>query len=286
VGNPRVPDNGSDYGLNHSGWEGDSRGIPHVIRAVLTGRSGDTVTSVALQTSGRTDTPSLVTGARASGSTIFLKLLMAASGLVFVGFVLLHMYGNLKAFFGHDAFDEYAHHLRTMGTPILPYAGALWIIRAVLVLSLVVHVYCAATLWKRARRARTVRYQVKKHTGAIPASRLMRWGGVTLLLFIVWHLLNFTVGKVNVKGNGTADPYYLLVDTFDTWWLTVIYLVAMAMLGAHLHHGIWSATQTLGLTGSERTRKLAKRSAFTLAVVISGGFSIVPVFVLAGVITK
>ena len=248
------------------------------------------MTSVAIQTSGqtsgRTSGPALVSGARATHSTIFLKLLMATSGLIFVGFVLLHMYGNLKAFSGHDAFNEYAEHLRTMGTPILPYAGALWIIRAVLVLSLVVHVYSAAALWKRAKRARTVRYQVKKHTGAIFASRLMRWGGVTLLLFIVWHLLNFTVGKVNVKGNATNDPYNLLVDTFDTWWLTIIYLVAMAMLGAHLHHGIWSATQTLGLTGSERTRRLAKQTAFTLAVVISGGFSLVPIFVLAGVITK
>jgi succinate dehydrogenase / fumarate reductase cytochrome b subunit len=271
-------------------WQGGPRGIPHVIGSEPPGRGGDTVTSVATQISGqtadRTPGASLVTGARATGSTIFLKLLMATSGLIFVGFVLLHMYGNLKAFSGHDAYNEYAEHLRTMGTPILPYAGALWIIRAVLVLSLVVHVYSATVLWRRARRARTIRYQVKKHTGAIPASRLMRFGGVTLLLFIVWHLLNFTVGKINVKGNATNDPYNLLVDTFDTWWLTIIYLVAMAMLGAHLHHGIWSATQTLGLTGSQRTRRLAKQTAFTLAVVISGGFSLVPIFVLAGVITK
>jgi succinate dehydrogenase / fumarate reductase cytochrome b subunit len=244
------------------------------------------VTTVAIQTSDRSASVTLVAGARATRSTIFLKLLMAASGLVFVGFVLLHMYGNLKAFAGHDAFNEYAHHLRTLGTPFLPYAGALWIIRAVLLASLVVHVYCALVLWRRAKRARTVRYQVKKHTGAIFASRLMRWGGVTLLLFIVWHLLNFTVGKVNVQGHGTNDPYNLLVDSFDTWWLTLIYLVAMAMLGAHLHHGIWSATQTLGLTGSVRTRRLAKNTAFTLAVVISGGFSLVPIFVLAGVISK
>ena len=225
-------------------------------------------------------------GARASRTTIALKLGMAISGFIFLGFVLAHMYGNLKAFAGHDSFNEYAHHLRTMGTPILPYAGALWIIRAVLVVSLVVHVYCAATLWKRAKQARTVRYQVKKHTGAIFASRLMRWGGVTLLLFIIWHLLNFTIGKVNVQGGPTNDPYNLLVDTFDTWWLTLIYLVAMAMLGAHLHHGTWSAMQTLGLTGTERARVRSKRLAFAVAVVVTVGFSLVPIFVLAGVITK
>ena len=231
-------------------------------------------------------TTTLVKGARASRSTIALKMLMAVSGLIFVGFVLTHMYGNLKAFEGHDAYNEYAEHLRTIGTPMLPYAGLLWIIRAVLLGSLVVHVYCAANLWRRAQKARTVKYQVKKHVGAIFASRLMRWGGVTLLLFIVWHLLNFTIGKVNVDGGPTNDPYNLLVDSFTTWWLTLIYLVAMTMLGAHLHHGIWSATQTLGLTGSQRSRWLAKRVAFTLALIITVGFSLVPIFTLVGVIEK
>jgi succinate dehydrogenase / fumarate reductase cytochrome b subunit len=237
---------------------------------------------VATQTSGAT----LVSGARAVRTTIYLKMLMAGSGIIFIGFVLSHMYGNLKAFSGHDAFNEYAHHLRTMGTPILPESGALWIIRVVLLGSLIVHVYCAATLWKRAKQARTVRYQMKKHTGAIFASRLMRWGGLTLLVFIIWHLLNFTVGKVNVQGGSTDDPYNLLVDSFDTWWLTLIYLAAMTMLGAHLHHGTWSAMQTLGLTGTERARVRSKRLAFAVAALVTGGFSLVPIFVLAGVITK
>jgi succinate dehydrogenase / fumarate reductase, cytochrome b subunit len=249
------------------------------------GRGGDTVTFVATQTSGPVSGATLVDSPRAARTTIYLKLLMAVSGLVFVVFVLLHMYGNLKAFAGHDAYNEYAEHLRTMGTPILPRAGALWILRAVLVAALVLHVASAAALWRRAKRARTVRYQVKKHTGAIFASRLMRWGGVTLLLFIIWHLLNFTIGKVNVQGGPTNDPYNLLVDSFDTWWLTVIYLVAMTMLGAHLHHGTWSAMQTLGLTGTARARTRAKRLAFVVAVVVTVGFSIVPIFILAGVIT-
>ncbi len=233
-----------------------------------------------------TATPTLVQGSRSTRSTIALKLLMAASGIVFIGFVLLHMYGNLKAFAGHDAYNEYAEHLRTFGEPMLPYSGLLWVIRVTLIASLAAHVYAAVALWRRARRARTVQYQVKKHVGATYASRMMRWGGVTLLLFIVWHLLNFTIGKVNVTGGSTADPYNLLVDTFATWWLTVIYLVAMAMLGAHLHHGIWSSTQTLGLTNNARSRARSRRMAFTLAVIIAGGFSLVPVFVLAGVITK
>jgi succinate dehydrogenase / fumarate reductase cytochrome b subunit len=230
--------------------------------------------------------PSLVKGARASRSTIALKMLMAGSGIVFILFVLLHMYGNLKAFSGHDAYNQYAEHLRTIGTPMLPYAGLLWIIRAVLLVSLVVHVFSAVVLWRRARAARPIAYQVKKHVGATYASRLMRWGGLTLLLFIVWHLLNFTIGKVNVSGGPTNDPYNLVVDSFDVWWLTLIYLVAMAMLGAHLHHGFWSACQTLGYTGTARARTTAKRVGLVLAVIIAGGFSLVPIFVLAGVITK
>jgi succinate dehydrogenase / fumarate reductase cytochrome b subunit len=241
----------------------------------------DTVPVVATATPA---TPSLVKNARSTRSTIALKLLMAASGIIFIAFVLLHMYGNLKAFAGHDAYNDYAHHLRTFGEPMLPYAGLLWVIRAVLILSLIVHVYAAVTLWRRARRARTIRYQVKKHIGSTYASRLMRWGGLTLLLFIIWHLLNFTIGKVNVTGGATSDPYNLLVDSFSTWWLTLIYLVAMAMLGAHLHHGIWSSLQTLGLTNSARQRTNAKRFGLVLALVITIGFSLVPIFVLAGVI--
>jgi succinate dehydrogenase / fumarate reductase cytochrome b subunit len=222
----------------------------------------------------------------ASRSTIALKLLMAVSGLVFVAFVLAHMYGNLKAFGGRVAFDEYADHLRTMGEPILPHAGALWVIRAVLVVSLVVHVWCAVVLWRRARRARPQRYAVKKSIGASFGSRTMRWGGLALLLFVVWHLLNFSIGKVNVSGGDTNDPYNLLVDTFSVWWMTLIYLAAMAVLGLHLRHGVWSAAQTLGWTGDGRARHTAKAVAAVLAVVIAGGFSLVPIFVLLGVVSK
>jgi succinate dehydrogenase / fumarate reductase cytochrome b subunit len=241
--------------------------------------------AVATTSPGGTAGP-LVRGTRGVRTTIALKILMAVSGGIFILFVLLHMYGNLKAFAGHDAYNEYAEHLRTFGEPMLPYAGFLWVLRVVLLLALVVHVYAAATLWRRARAARTTAYVVKKHTGATQASRLMRWGGVTLLLFIVWHLLNFTIGKVNVDGGPTNDPYNLLVDSFLTWWLTLIYLVAMAMLGAHLHHGIWSAAQTLGWTSHARSRWVARQVAFTTALVITLGFLLVPVFVLAGVIDK
>jgi succinate dehydrogenase / fumarate reductase cytochrome b subunit len=228
----------------------------------------------------------LVEGARAARTTVALKILMALSGLLFIAFVLGHMYGNLKAFAGHDAFNEYAHHLREIGTPILPETGFLWIARVTLVAALVAHVACAVALWRRARGARTVKYVVKKHTGATYASRMMRWGGFTILLFLLWHLVNFTVGKVNVQGGPTNDPYNLLVDTFDVWWLTLIYLAAMAMLGAHLHHGFWSASQTLGITITARARARTRQISLTLALIITIGFALVPLAVLFGVIEK
>ena len=223
---------------------------------------------------------------RTTRSTIALKLLMASSGIVFILFVLVHMYGNLKAFAGHDAFNEYSEHIRTFGTPMLPYAGLLWVLRVVLIASLVAHVASAAALWKRARKARPVQYEVKRNLASSLSSRTMRWGGLTLLLFIIWHLINFTIGKVNVTGGATNDPYNLLVDTFDTWWLTVIYLIAMLALGLHLHHGTFSACQTLGLTNTVASRTRARILGWIVAVVIAGGFSLVPLFTLFGVIDK
>jgi len=231
-------------------------------------------------------TTELVKGVRTTRSTIALKLLMAVSGIVFILFVLVHMYGDLKAFAGHDAFNTYAEHIRTVGTPILPYAGALWVIRVVLIVALVAHVASMVALWQRANRARPVKYQVKRNIGSSLSSRTMRWGGVAILLFVVWHLINFTIGKVNVTGGATDDPYNLLVDSFDTWWMTVIYLVAMVALGLHLHHGTFSACQTLGLTNTLASRTRARVLGWIVAIVIAGGFSLVPLFTLFGVISK
>lgn len=241
---------------------------------------------VATPTTDRAHKSALVTGARASRTTISLKLLMAVSGLIFIGFVLLHMYGNLKAFSGHDAFNLYAHHLRVLGEPMLPEKGALWVIRVVLLVSLVAHVTSAVLLTKRSMQARPQRYVMKKNPHSSVSSRTMRWGGAALFLFLVWHLINFTIGKVNVSGGETNDPYNLLVDTFDQWWMTVIYLLAMVALALHLHHGTWSSLQTLGLTNTARSRRNAKAAGWVVAVVIAGGFSLVPLAVLTGIIEK
>lgn len=227
-------------------------------------------------------TPTLVKGSRSTRSTIALKLLMAVSGLIFIGYLLLHMYGNLKVFAGHDAFNEYAHHLRTFGEPMLPYEGLLWIVRSVLLVAIAAHLYAAFVLTRRAAKARTTKYVMKKNSASSLSSRTMRWGGVALLLFIIWHLINFTVGKVNPTGGETNDPYNLVVDNFETWWITLIYLAALFALAMHLHHGVWSACQTLGLTNSDRTRDRAKDLGLLVAVLIAGGFALVPLSILFG----
>lgn len=219
-------------------------------------------------------------------TTVFLKFLMASTGLLFALFVLVHMYGNLKLLAGESAYNTYAEHLRTIFTPILPYAGFLWIMRVVLVLSLVLHVYAAVTLWARSGSARRTRYAAGK---AALKTTWMRWGGVTLFLFIVWHLIEFTIAKVSVNPDATGvavtqNPYALVVASFQVWWLTLIYVVAMLTLGLHLEHGVFSAMQTLGWTNSVRTYGYAKILGYVSAALVVAGFLIPPLAIQFGLV--
>lgn len=218
-----------------------------------------------------------------AGSTLFLKTLMAGSGLFFVLFVLGHMYGNLKLLWGQKSFNEYAHHLRTIGEPMLPYRGLLDVFEVLLVLALVAHVYSAVKLAQRAGKARTQKYAVKKSVvggGSGSATKAMRWGGLFLLLFLIFHLIEFTLPKVNFSGGTTDNPYLLVHESFRLWWVAIIYICAMAALGMHLMHGIWSASQTLGLTGTPAARKKAKMVAHAVAAIVVIGFLIPPMAVL------
>ena len=214
-----------------------------------------------------------------------MKMLMAVSGALFVFYVLAHMYGNLKIFSGVEAFDEYAHHLRTMFTPLLPFGGFLWLFRVVLVAALVAHAWAAFYLWSRARGARTTRYVAKAAAKATVKSRMMRWGGVALLLFVVWHLLQFTIVKFNVGSLAPQDsPGLLVISSFQVWWVVVIYLLALVALGMHLYHGVWSATQTLGWAGNAAARARAKTVATVIALVTSVGFALPPLAILFGIV--
>jgi succinate dehydrogenase / fumarate reductase cytochrome b subunit len=214
---------------------------------------------------------------------------MAVTGILFVFFVSGHMYGNLKVFGGQEAFDAYAHHLRTIGEPILPYAGFLWVLRVLLVVSLVGHVYSAFYLWGKAHGARRSRYAVRLAGAAAWRSRTMRWGGAALLAFVLFHLVQFTTNKVNFNA-GVSDasigssPYRLLVASFQLPWVVLVYLVALAALGLHLWHGVWSASQTLGWTTSPEARARAQAAAVFLAVVVVAGFALPPLSILFGIV--
>jgi succinate dehydrogenase / fumarate reductase cytochrome b subunit len=222
------------------------------------------------------------------GSTVFLKVLMAVTGIIFVLFVIAHMYGNLyKLFAGHQAFNAYSEHLRTMFEPILPQHGMLTILEIILGISVVLHVYSAAVLWKRAKAARPQPYVMRKSIAQSFSSRWMRWGGVFILLFVIWHLLQFTIVKFNVGSGGdttaiTHDPYELTVHAFNVWWVTLIYVLAMIALGMHLRHGIWSAAQTLGFTSSVPARRNANIVAVVVALIVAVGFVIPPLAIAFG----
>ncbi len=210
-----------------------------------------------------------------------MKMVMAVTGALFVFYVLMHMYGNLKMFGGQAAFDEYAQHLRVLGEPILPYSGFLWVFRVVLLVSLVAHAYSAFYLWSRAQGARSTKYQVRKAAAATISSKFMRWGGVALLFFIIFHLLQFTTNTIRVGGD-FGSPYQRVVAGFQVWWVVLIYVIAMTALGMHLRHGVWSASQTLGWTGTARSRRTANAVAVTIAAVVVVGFLLPPFSVLFG----
>ncbi|MFQ5705161.1 MAG: succinate dehydrogenase cytochrome b subunit [Gemmatimonadales bacterium] len=217
-------------------------------------------------------------------SSVGKKVMMAATGVIFFLFVLLHMFGNLKAFSGAEKFDHYAESLREMGAPILGHGQALWIVRVVLLLAVTVHVVAAVQLWRMSKSARPVPYQHGlEHAASTYASRTMRWGGVIIFLFVVYHLLHFTTGSVHpdfVPGSA----YHNLVVGFQSWPVAVAYIVAMCALAMHVYHGVWSGLQTIG-ANHPRYNRLRRPFAAVVAVIIFLGFVSIPVSVLAGILT-
>lgn len=208
---------------------------------------------------------------------------MAVTGILFILFVLAHMYGNLKMFAGQRAFDDYAEHLRLLGEPILPYSGVLWILRVVLLAALALHVYAFIRLTRRARHARgKAKYTVYKAVQATVSSRTMRWGGVALLAFVIFHILQFTTLTIEI-GGAFDSPYDRVVAAFSVWYIVAIYVVAMIALGMHVRHGVWSSMQTLGWAGHGRRRAL-DGVGIALALIIVVGFLAPPVAILTGII--
>ncbi|SDF24008.1 succinate dehydrogenase subunit C [Blastococcus aurantiacus] len=217
----------------------------------------------------------------AKTTSVFKKAVMAISGIILVLYLIAHMIGNLKAFSGEEEFNHYSEWLRTIGNPALPGSTALWLIRIVLLVAVFAHMWAAISLWRQAKRARPQGYVTKKAMAQSYASRTMRWGGVIIAAFVIWHLLDLTWGTVNSAAD--SGPYDKLVASFSNPVSTAFYAIAVILVGMHLRHGIWSATQTLGQ--SNRRREVTVNYAATaIATVLTLGFLLVPFSVLFGLI--
>jgi len=216
-------------------------------------------------------------------STIGKKVIMAVTGLIWIGYVVVHMYGNLKVFFGADYFNTYAEGLRVFGEPILGPLHFLLIARTVLIVAILAHIWAAVTLTRQAQTARPQRYIVTKRVTADYAALTMRWGGVAIFFFIVYHLAHLTWGfSVLNTDYLRGDAYHNLVLGFQNPINVVLYLLGVTALGFHLYHGTWSMFQTLGLVNRNSTPSI-RGLAWALALLVPIGFAIVPIAVILGI---
>lgn len=217
-----------------------------------------------------------------SDTSVGKKILMAVTGLILYGFVVGHMLGNLKVYMGPEAFNHYAEGLRTFGAPFFARGQLLWIARIALLTSLLIHITAAIKLTLRSRRARKIPYMKYEGLEFSYASRTMVWGGVAILAFVIFHLLDLTFGKLN-PAFIPGDAYRNLVTTFERVPVALGYILAMVPLGMHLYHGFWSMLQTLGANNPKYNR-VRRPIAIALAALLTLGNISFPIAVLAGIV--
>jgi succinate dehydrogenase / fumarate reductase cytochrome b subunit len=211
-------------------------------------------------------------------SSVGKKAVMAVTGIIGILYVIGHMIGNLQLFQGAERINAYGHLLHG------PLNELLWVVRVILVVAVVLHVVAAWQLTLRDRAARPVRYVRRVPQVSTLASRTMRWGGVLLLAFIVFHILHFTTGTIRPAGVFTkGDVYANLVAGFRIPWVAAFYVVSMIALGMHLYHGAWSSLRSLGATAPS-PHPLKRRLALLVALVVAVGFAVVPIAVAAGLV--
>jgi succinate dehydrogenase / fumarate reductase, cytochrome b subunit len=217
-------------------------------------------------------------------SAVGKKYLMAVTGVVLMGYVLLHMVGNLKVYMGQQHFNEYADWLRIFGAPAVPDTSFLWIMRFLLLVAFVVHIHAAFALWRMNRRARPQRYRSKRdYIAADFAARTMRWTGIIVLLFVLFHLADLTWGYVNPAFDH-ADVYGNVVASFQRVPVSLFYIAANLALGLHLYHGSWSLFQTVGMN-NPRFNHWRRYFAIGFAVIVAGGNISFPIAVMTGIVS-
>jgi succinate dehydrogenase / fumarate reductase, cytochrome b subunit len=219
------------------------------------------------------------------GSTIGMKILMAITGVVMFGYLIGHVTGNMLIFAGPQAINSYSKFLHDS-------KGLLWGTRIVLLVSVVVHIWATIRFLGLRNEARPVAYAMKKPHGTTFAARTMFWSGPVIALFIIYHILHLTTGTLhhtydkNVdKTTHQVDVYANLVEGFQQPLASGIYIFAMLCIGFHLSHGVWSMLQTIGVNRPNWEPAL-RCMAVIAAVVICGGFILVPVAVMLGLVPK
>ncbi|HXI34978.1 MAG TPA: succinate dehydrogenase cytochrome b subunit [Gemmatimonadales bacterium] len=219
---------------------------------------------------------------RLLGSLVGKKVVMAATGVILLGFVLAHMAGNLKVFQGPEHFNAYAEGLRTVGAPFFGRGQLLWAARIILLAAVGLHIWAAWAVTRASWAARPEGYKRLELIETTWAARTMRWGGLLIVAYVVYHLLDLTFGKAN-PSFVPGDVYHNLVASFSRTSVALAYIAAVLVLAFHMYHGIYSAFQTLGLNHPKYNRwRRAFAAGYTLLV--TAGFIAVPVAVLAGVV--
>jgi succinate dehydrogenase / fumarate reductase cytochrome b subunit len=217
-------------------------------------------------------------------SAIGKKWVMAVTGIMLLGFVLAHMIGNLKLYLGASHLDTYAEWLRNLGEPALPRTVVLWAMRIGLIAAFVLHIVAAAQLTRMNQRARPVKYQSDRdYVAADFASRTMRWTGVIVGLFVIFHLLDLTWGTANpdfVRG----DVYANVVHSFRRVPVAIAYIVANIALAIHIYHGAWSMFQSLGIN-NPKWNDARRKFAVAFALLIGLANVSFPLMVVTHVVT-
>ena len=210
-------------------------------------------------------------------SMVGKKVVMGVTGLIGIGFVILHSLGNLLVFRGPDAINSYSHFLKSTGE-------LLWALRIVLIVAVILHVIAAVQLTRQSRAARPIGYAKQVPQAATIASRTMRWGGALLFIFIVLHILHFTTGTIRPAGVfSPKDVYANIVLSFRIWWVSLFYVVAMIALGLHLYHGAWSSVRSIGVS-PESPQPLHRRVSLVIAILVWAAFTAVPLAVIFGLV--
>jgi succinate dehydrogenase / fumarate reductase cytochrome b subunit len=207
-------------------------------------------------------------------STNGKKAVMAVTGVILFGFVLGHMVGNLQVYEGPDVFNNYAKILRML--PI-----ALWVVRLTLLASVALHITATVQLALLKKKARPVAYSKRESIVSTYSSRTMYWSGPIVLAFVIYHLLQFTIGVTGVPDYREGDAYHNVVNGFQQPLISAFYIISMILLCLHLRHGVWSALQTFGISHPRYT-PILRHVATAFALLVAIGFISVPLSVLIG----